>query len=320
MKEQLRSPRFIVPMAALGVEQLPEGDVWLYELKLDGYRAVLIKDGGRVQILSRKHTDLTRDYPSIAASGRRLAPSRVTLDGEIVALDERGRPSFQSLQNRARRPHTVFFAFDVLHLEGRDLTMRTLEERRRVLPDIVSGSGLLISQDLPGTAAEVIDAVRALGLEGVVAKRRDSVYEPGKRSGAWVKFKTERQQEFVVGGYRPASNAVDALVVGYYVGKKLHFAAKVRAGFVAHTRREVFEKLRPLETKVCPFANLPNEKSSRWGGGITEEEMMQYRWVKPDLVAQIRFHEWTDDGRLRSSAFVGLRSDKIAKDVRREST
>jgi len=258
-------------MAALAVEKLPDDARWLYELKLDGYRALLIKDADQTRILSRKHTDLTRDYPSIAASGKRLLASRATLDGEIVALDAQGRPSFQSLQNRARRPHIVFYVFDVLHLDGRDLIDQPLEKRRGVLQDLVSDSGLLISQDLPGTAAEVVEAVRALGLEGVVAKRKDSVYEPGKRSGTWVKFKTQRQQEFVVGGYRPASNVVDALIVGYYVGKKLKFAAKVRAGFVAHTRREMFERLGALDTQACPFENLPNEKSSRWGGGITAD-------------------------------------------------
>jgi len=307
-------------MAAIAVEQLPEGGDWLYELKLDGYRAVLVKDADQVHILSRKHNDLTRDYPSIAACGKRLTPSRVTLDGEIVALDANGRPSFQVLQNRSQRPQTVFYAFDILHLEGHDLTNQALERRRAILPEVVSDSGVLISKDLPGTAAEVVTAVRALGLEGVVAKRKDSLYEPGKRSGAWVKFKTDRSQEFVIGGYRPASNTVDALVVGYYVDRKLHFAAKVRAGFIPHTRRETFAKLQSLETKVCPFANLPNERLSRWGGGITADEMKQFRWVRPGLVAQIRFQEWTDDGRLRNSVFLGLRTDKSARDVRREVT
>lgn len=307
-------------MAALLVDQLPEGEEWSYELKFDGYRAVLIKDAGQVRILSRNRNDLTRDYPMIAAAGKRLGASRITLDGEIVALDASGRPSFQILQNRSKRPRIVFYAFDVLHLEGNDLTARTLEQRRAFLPEVVSDSGLLISADLPGRAAAVVEAVRGLGLEGVVAKRRGSIYEPGKRTGAWVKFKIQRRQEFVIGGYRPESNAVDALVVGYYVGRKLHFAAKVRAGFVRHTRLEVFERLKPLETKICPFADLPSKKSSRWGGGITTDEMKQFRWLKPELVAQIRFHEWTDDGRLRSSAFEGLRTDKSAKDVRREST
>jgi len=307
-------------MAALSVDELPEGGDWSYELKLDGYRAVLIKNGDRIQILSRSATDLTRDYPSIVSAGKKLVAERVVLDGEIVALGANGRPSFQTLQNRSQRPRIEFYAFDALHLQGHDLINQILERRRAILPEIVSDSGLLISDDLPGSAVEVVAAVRELGLEGIVAKRRDSLYEPGKRSGAWVKFKIQREQEFVVGGYRPASDTVDALVVGYYVGGQLHFAAKVRAGFVSHTRRQTFEKLKGFETKVCPFVDLPNEKSSRWGGGITAGEMKQFCWVKPELVVQVRFHEWTDDGRLRSSAFVGFRTDKRAKNVTRDIT
>jgi bifunctional non-homologous end joining protein LigD len=183
---------------------------------------------------------------------------------------------------------------------------------------VLDGSGLLLSKPLPGSPQEIVEAVRALGLEGVIAKRKDSLYEPGERSDAWQKLKLENQQEFVIGGYRPGSNGVDALLVGYYEGTGLRFAGKVRAGFVPHLRREIAKTLKPLHTDRCPFVDLPNSKSSRWGGGATADEMGEMPRVKPKVVAQIRFVEWTAEGRLRHAAFLGLRSDKSAREVRRE--
>ena len=200
-----------------------------------------------------------------------------------------------------------------------DLTGEPLLKRRARLARVLDGSGLLPSQELPGTAAAIVEAVRGLGLEGVVAKRKDSLYEPGERSDAWQKLKLENQQEFVIGGYRPGSNGIDALLVGYYDDTGLRFAGKVRAGFVPHLRREVFKALKPHHVDECPFVDLPNSKSSRWGGGVTADEMREMQWVKPELVAQIRFVEWTAEGRLRHAAFLGLRSDKSAREVRREA-
>jgi ATP-dependent DNA ligase len=215
-------------------------------------------------------------------------------------------------------PRTIiFYAFDVLHLNGADLTNRPLEKRRATLPQVVSDSGWVVSQELRGSAAQVVEAVRALGLEGVIAKRRDSTYEPGERSGSWVKLKLDLQQEFVIGGFRPDGPKVDALLVGYYEGNSLQFGAKVRAGFVPRLRRDLFAKLELLKTSRCPFVDLPTGKS-RWGGGVSAEDMRAMRWVQPRLLAQIRFVEWTADGRLRHAVFLGLRNDKRAKEVRRE--
>ena len=162
--------------------------------------------------------------------------ARHPVDGEIVALDGQGSPSFQALQHRgSHRGHQiVFYAFDLLHLDGKDLTGQALLKRRARLARALDGSGLLSSQELPGTAAAIVEAVRGLGLEGVVAKRKDSAYEPGERSDAWQKLKLENQQEFVIGGYRPGSNGIDALLVGYYDDTGLRFAGTVRAGFVPH--------------------------------------------------------------------------------------
>jgi bifunctional non-homologous end joining protein LigD len=309
-------------MAALAVKKLPEGDEWLYELKWDGYRALLIKDGADVQIRSRNDKDLTAMYPGIASAGRRQKTKQIMLDGEIVALGEDGRPSFQALQHRSSHPkhQIVFYAFDVLHADGQDLTNKPLEARRERLSALVSTDAeLRVSQELPGSAAEIVRAVRDAGIEGVIAKRRDSSYQAGERSNDWVKLKLERQQEFVIGGYRPdGANGLDALLVGYYEAKELRFAGKVRAGLVPHVRREVLGKLKPLQVEDCPFANLPDTDVGRWGGGITTDQMHEMRWTKPELTAQIRFVEWTAENRLRHAAFLGLRLDKSARDVRRE--
>ena len=318
---QRTSPAFVTPMAAQVVKRLPEGDDWIYELKFDGYRALIIKDEQRVELRSRKNKDLTGMYPGIAAAGLRLKADQAVVDGEIVALDAQGSPSFQALQHRGSHPghQIVFYAFDLLHLDGKDLTAEPLLKRRARLARVLDGSGLLASEELPGTVAAIVEAVRGLGLEGVIAKRKDSLYEPGERSDAWQKLKLENQQEFVIGGYRPAgSNGIDALLVGYYDDTGLRFAGKVRAGFVPHLRREVFKALKPHHVDECPFVDLPKSKSSRWGGGVTADEMREMQWVKPELVAQIRFVEWTAEGRLRHAAFLGLRSDKSAREVRRE--
>ena len=315
-------PRFVKPMTATLVQTLPEGPEWMYEVKLDGYRALILKSGNDVQIRSRNDKNLSGAYPGVDTAAKRINGDSVVLDGEIVAIDAEGHPSFQALQHRAAHPRhsIVYYAFDVLHLNGVDSTRLPLEQRRAELERVVKGSGLRISQELPGTAQQVITAVQRLGLEGVIAKRRDSRYDAGQRSGAWVKLKLDKQQEFVIGGYRPGNHGVDALIVGYHEGKQLRYAGKVRAGFTPHVRREVSDALKPLHTARCPFVDLPNTKTSHWGAGITADEMDEMQWVKPKLLAQIRFVEFTAEGHLRHAAFLGLRSDKDATDVVREKS
>ena len=304
-------------MTATAVQQLPEGPDWIYEVKLDGYRAMLLKDGARVEVRSRNNNDFSRTYPSVAAAARTIHAESALIDGEVVAVDARGQPSFQALQNRGA--HTgysiVFYAFDLLHLNGKDLTRQPLHERQAQLAPVVAGSGLLLSQPLDGTAAQVTAAVQQLGLEGVVAKRRRSIYSAGLRTDAWVKLKLDRQQEFVVGGYRPGPHGVDALLVGVYEGRTLRFAGKVRAGFTPHSRREVHARVTPRHAAACPFGDLPSSRPSRWGGGVTAEQMQEMQWLRPTLVAQIRFVERTVDGHLRHASFLGLREDKKARDV-----
>jgi bifunctional non-homologous end joining protein LigD len=314
-------PSYVEPMAARTVEQLPEGDAWLYEVKWDGYRALLLKDGASVQIRSRNDKDLTRDFPTLTAGAARLNATTAVVDGEIVAVDANGRPSFQALQNRGAQPgHAIaFYAFDLLHVGGEDLLSRPLDERRAHLPALLRGTGLFVSEALTGTAVQVVEAVSRLGLEGVVAKRRDSRYQSGERSGAWVKLKLDRQQEFVVGGYRPGNLGVDSLLVGVYNEKALTFAGKVRAGMNPPIRRALFAALKPLHAATCPFVDLPVGKPTRWGAGITVEELSELQWVAPRFVVQIRFVEWTADGLLRHAAFVGVRDDKRPGAVRRET-
>ena len=316
-----QGPTFVTPMAAVSVQVLPEGPEWTYELKLDGYRALIIKNGASVQIRSRNDKDLMPMYPAVAAAARRLKVERALIDGEIVALDKQGRPSFQALQHRGSHPDhtTVFYAFDLLHLDGKNLESLPLEARRSELARVVGKSGLLLSLQLPGKVSDIISTVRTMQLEGVIAKRRDAPYEAGERSRNWQKLKLERQQEFVIGGYRPTGDSsVDALLVGYFESRNLRFAAKVRAGLIPHIRRELARNLKQFQQTPCPFVDLPTEGSSRWGGGVSAEDMKEIIWTKPVVVVQVQFVEWTAENRLRHSKYLGLRSDKDAKDVIRE--
>ena len=182
-QDKRQTPTFVTPMAALLVDVLPEGPEWSYELKLDGYRARIMKDGASIRIRSRNDKDLMQMYPAVAAAGRRLQDDQAVIDGEIVAVDERGRPSFQALQHRSTHPkHSiVFYAFDLLHLNGEDTTALPLKTRRAKLVQVIEKSGLLLSLELPGSVADIVSTVRAMQLEGVLAKRRDSLYEAGER-------------------------------------------------------------------------------------------------------------------------------------------
>ena len=307
-------------MMATRAASLPDGSEWSYEVKWDGYRAQAIKSGKLVALASRNLKDITRQFPGIAAATARMPAQSAILDGEIVALDREGRPSFQALHHWSFEGLSlVYYAFDLLHLNGRDLTKQPLDERRAALRTVVDGTApLLLSEPLPGRPQEITEAVRRLGLEGVVAKKRRSTYTPGRRSDAWIKVRFAQRQELVIGGYKPTAAAFDSLLVGYYEGRQLMCAGKVRNGFTPALRAQVFDAMRPLETPRCPFVNLPSSKSSHWGEGITLEEMSVIRWAKPVLVAEVSFAEWTRDGSLRHAAFIGLRDDKPARSVVRE--
>lgn len=312
---------FIEPMLLLPTTTLPEATGWVYELKLDGYRAIAFKTSGRVQLRSRNNKDFNRKYPGVADALRSL-PDETVIDGEIVALDDTGRPSFNALQNYG--PSNVpilYYVFDVLVLAGRDLTSEPLEKRRdllrrRVLPKL--SDPVRESSELKASLSDVVKAVRARGLEGVVAKNLKSLYEPGRRSGAWRKMRINKGQEFVIGGYTVGPKSFDAIIFGYYEGAKLLYAGRTRNGFTPILREHLHNRFRELATAECPFANLPEQRSGRWGLGLTAEKMKDCRWIRPELVGQFEFVEWTPDGHLRHSRFVALRQDIAALKVRRE--
>ncbi len=308
-------------MLLLKTEKLPEGPEWIVELKLDGYRALAIKSGGKVQLRSRNDNDFSLRYPAIV-NALAAMPDETVIDGEVVALDEEGRPSFNLLQNYGSAGVSLhFFIFDVLTLKGRDVMGEPLMERRRLLEKQVfprMSEPIRYSPVLEGRLTDLVHSVKAQGLEGLVAKRRDSRYEAGLRSGAWQKMRISRVQEFVIGGYTAGGSTFDALVFGYYDGDKLIYAARTRNGFTPKLRAELMKKFGPLTTKECPFVNLPEKKAGRWGAGLTAAKMEACRWLKPVLVGQFEFVEWTEDAHLRHSRFVALRDDKKAREVRRE--
>lgn len=310
---------FIEPMESLLVSKLPEGRGWTYEIKLDGYRMEVVKNAGETALYSRRANVFNRKFPTIASAFREL-PDATVIDGEVVALDDKGRADFQILQNfHTGQAQMHYYAFDILALKGRSLLRSPLEERRSILADILpTNDRVTLSVVDHGPASHMLQFVRDNGLEGVVAKRSDSEYEPGKRSGLWSKLRIDRGQEFVVGGYTPGGYGFDALLVGFYRGRDLIFAASVRAGFVPGSRREVFKRIKPLITTKCPFVNLPDKTAGRWGQGITAEKMKVCTWLKPHVVVRIDFREWTDGERLRHTKFIGLREDKDPRKVVKE--
>lgn len=314
----LRNTEFIEPMECVPVSRLAEGAQWVFEIKLDGYRAIAVK-GQAVNLFSRRRKSFNRQYAHIVEAISGL-PEGTVLDGEVVAQDDSGRPNFNLLQHsRSQSSRIRYFVFDLLVYKNRDLTKLPLSERRELLQDILPASPRIqISEQFEVSASEMIAAVRQQQLEGVVAKRKDSLYEAGKRTGAWIKYRVNRGQEFVVGGYLPGPHGFDSLIVGFYKGKDLVYVARVRNGFVPALRRQVFAKIRGFVSPKMPFSNLPDEHESRWGESLTAETMKKCVWLNPKVVAQIEFVEWTDADRLRHSKFVGLRDDKEPRSVVKE--
>jgi DNA ligase D-like protein (predicted ligase) len=317
----VRHAKFVEPMLLLRTEKLPESADFQYELKFDGYRALAIKSGGKVQLRSRNDNDFNVRYPAIVKALVPM-PDDTVIDGEVVALDPDGKPSFNLLQNFGSSGAPLhFFIFDLLMLKGKDVMDQRLTERRELLEKHIfpkMQEPIRFSPVLEASLKDLIQSVKAQGLEGLVAKRRDSKYEPGLRSGAWLKMRVNQGQELVIGGYTPAPKNFDALVIGYYDGPNLIYAARTRNGFTPASRAELFKKIKPLEIAECPFANLPEKKAGRWGAGLTTAKMAECRWMKPVLVGQFEFVEWTEDAHLRHSRFMALRDDKKPKDVRRE--
>jgi bifunctional non-homologous end joining protein LigD len=214
----------------------------------------------------------------------------------------------------------VFYVFDVMVFGGKDLTRQPLHARRqlleeKILPKLAEPVRYL--PEIRAALSDLLEAVKSQGLEGLIAKRRDSFYEAGQRSGAWRKVRINKGQDFVIGGYTKGGATFDALVFGYYEGDRLIYVARTRNGFTPASRAELVRRFRGLETAACPFVNLPEARGGRWGEGLTAAKMKECRWLQPVLVGEFEFVEWTADNHLRHARFVGLRDDKNASDVGR---
>lgn len=307
-------------MECLLVSRVPEGPGWTYEIKLDGYRGLAVKTGGEVTLYSRRRNVL-KQFAAIAEALKEL-PDETVIDGEVVAVDEKGRANFNHLQN-FKSAQLRYYAFDVLMHKGRLLTGEPLSKRREILAKILPRNDRVSLSVVGSSASQMLTFVQEHSLEGIVAKRSDSAYEPGKRTGAWSKFRLNLRQDFVIGGVT-AGNPFDALVVGVYEGKSLMFAGRVRAGFVPATRRDVMRRLTGLEIDKCPFANLPDRTPGRFGDGLTAEKMKSCTWFKPEVVVCVEFVEWTDanklplagSGKLRHTKFISLSNVDARKVVR----
>ena len=290
------------------------------EVKLDGYRGVAVKSGTGVTLFSRRKKSFNRQFPHIVQALADL-PEGTVVDGEVVAVDESGRPNFNLLQNfRAEASRIQYYVFDLLCWKDRDLTRVPMVERRALLKSLVviPDKRIRIADYFDAPPKDLLSAVREQGLEGIIGKRKDSLYQPGKRSGAWIKYRVNRGQEFVIGGYFPGAHGFDSLIIGYYDGDNLMYVARTRNGFVPASRRQVFSKLKHLVTPACPFVNLPETRRSRFGEELNGEKMKKAVWLRPEAVAQIEFLEWTEGDRLRHSKFVGLRQDKNPRSVVKE--
>jgi DNA ligase D-like protein (predicted ligase) len=302
-------PRFIEPMECKRVATLPEGDDWVYEVKQGGYRVIALTDGNSAMLYSMSGQDFSSQFRPIIFALQTLKQGNLVLDGEIVALDENGRASFQELQNRrtSRRP-IVYYIFDVLHQNGRETLELPLAERRQMLEELGEhfSDPIRLNPQFRTELPPLIKQVKSLGLEGIVAKRSNSIYIPGKESDAWQKHRFNLEAEFVIGGYVAHGTNFSSVIVGEFRGQDLYYVKRVAAGFTPHLRDQVFRELKPLVTSKCPFVNLP--EPNRSGHGLTREKMKECIWLKPERRCELEFVERTNSGRLRHAVFRRLLS------------
>jgi bifunctional non-homologous end joining protein LigD len=305
-------PTVIKPMLATLVDKPFSDPDWLFETKWDGVRAVCFVRNGKARFISRNQIEMTSQYPELANIAKSVHGSSVILDGEIVALDEKGVSRFQLLQRRLGRKNAgeierlaattriAFYVFDLIHLDGFDLMGCKLIDRKTTLEGILKSSkNVRYSDHIVGEGEKLFAEVAKVPLEGMIAKRLESTYVQ-RRSAEWLKIKIIQQSEVVIGGYTEPRNSREyfgALVVGLYRDGKLHYVAHTGGGFNHQTLAQTYKLMQPLKTKDCPFIEKPK----------TNEPV---QWVKPKLVAQVKFSEWTADGRMRQPVFLGLRQDK----------
>ena len=280
---------------------------WIWEEKYDGIRLIAVKDGRRVQLVTRNDKDRTADFPEVAAAIAALPAPTLVLDGEVVVFDTAGVSRFQLLQRRgAGASAPIYVAFDCLHARGRDLLREPLTARRAELEkEVREGPRLRLARRLAEDGFQAFEEARRRALEGVIGKAPRSRYEPGVRSPAWRKVKVRAEEEFVIGGFsapRGSRHHLGALLVGAWDGDGLRYAGKVGTGFTEQTLAMLYRRLSALTRPTSPFVDAPRER------GVT--------WVEPQVVAQLGFTEKTGDGKLRHPVFLGIRDDKDAHDVR----
>jgi bifunctional non-homologous end joining protein LigD len=310
-----RARRRYSPMLATSANEVPRGDDWVFEVKWDGYRAIADVHGGEATLTSRQGNDLTKRFEPVAkAIERAIKTPDCVLDGEVCALDEDGRATFSAMQQGKAGTRYVFVAFDVLEVEGETLIDRPLTERQDRLATLIDRRNRTVQvSEAFDDGQALFHAAQQQHFEGILAKRRDSRYTPGRRSREWLKIKTHGRQEFVIAGYTRGqgrrSGRFGSLILGYWQSDELVYAGNVGTGFTDAEIDRLLAKLKPLERKGSPFREVPKMPKVRKDA---------VRWVEPKLVAEVEFVEWTHDGRLRAPSYQGLREDKEATDVRRE--
>jgi bifunctional non-homologous end joining protein LigD len=307
-------PEFVPPQLATLVDKPPPGDEWFHELKFDGYRLLCHLHNGQVRFWTRNQNDWTAKFPNLSKAVKALPLKSVILDGEVVALDASGRASFQRLQqsiNKNMGAGLLFHVFDLIYIEGFNLTKTPLRERKRVLAELfepLADSGVLrYSDHIEGNGAEFLKEACKLGLEGIVSKLANSVYE-FTRSRNWLKIKCIKRQEFVIAGYTLSEKGIpfSSLILGVYDQGKLIYAGRAGTGFSNAQRLELRKKLDTMRS-TRPFAQIPKDPGLR-----------RAVWTEPKLVGEVAFSEWTDEGVIRHPSFQGLREDKKPKEVVRE--
>lgn len=302
-------PKNIKPMQATLIDEPFDKEGWLFEIKWDGYRAITEIEGSRVKLYSRNNIDLTEKYPQVVKSLENIHSDAV-LDGEITILDEKGRSSFADLQNyqQTGEGNLVYYVFDILYLDGYGLKDLPLIKRKQILSSLALKSPVLISEYVDKEGKDFFKAATDLGIEGIIAKDENSSYEEGKRGSSWLKIKGEKRQEVVIAGFtqpRGSRDKFGALVLGVSRGKDLAYVGHTGSGFTQKTLNYTYEKLKPLVIKKSPFKNPPQTN-------------MPVTWVKPKILAEIKFSEWTKSGVMRIPIFVGLREDKAPQKVEEE--
>ena len=316
-------PDYISPQLATLVDAPPKGAGWTYEIKLDGYRILSRIEGGNVRLFTRNEHDWTRKMPLLAKEVAALPVDSAWLDGEVVVLGDSGIPDFNALQNafdKRGTEHLTYFVFDVLHLNGKDLRPLEYRQRRALLEDIFAtdhGDRLRLSQTFDADGASVLDSACRMGLEGIIAKRLDAPYR-GTRTDTWRKVKCQLRQEFIVGGFTTragSSREIGSLMLGVYDDeKRLRYAGSVGTGWKSAQAVALFAELAGREIEGMPFhADFPPAKG-RWSKRAVGGE----RWVKPAMVVEVSFVEWTPDGHIRHPTFRGVRRDKKASGICRE--